>query len=64
MPDEDLPRYLDLQHFADELDMHRQTVYQKLRAGEIPGARKVGQRWKIPRWALDEIGTPAHLATA
>lgn len=63
MPDDDQPRYLDAQSFADELGMHRQTLYEKLHAGKIPGARKVGGRWKIPRWALDEVGTPAHMAT-
>jgi len=64
MPDDDLPRYLDPQTFAEEIGMHRQTLYVKLGEGKIPGARKVGGRWKIPRWALDEIGEPAHLATA
>lgn len=64
MPDTNLPRFLSPKQFAEELQAHRQTIYVKLRAGEIPGARKVGGRWKIPRWALDEIGTPAHLATA
>jgi excisionase family DNA binding protein len=64
MPDEDLPRYLSPQRFAEEVDMHRETVYEYLQDDRIPGARKVGWRWKIPRWALDEVGTPAHLATA
>jgi excisionase family DNA binding protein len=63
MPD-DRPKYLGAKEFADQLGMHRQTLYLKLKEGEIPGARKVGGRWKIPRWALDEVGTPAHLATA
>lgn len=44
--------------------MHRETLYEYLQDGRIPGARKVGRKWKIPRWALDEVGTPAHLATA
>lgn len=64
MPDDELPRYLGAKCFAEELGMHRQTLYVKLKEGKIPGARKVGGRWKIPRWALDEVGTPAHLATA
>lgn len=61
MPDTDLSRFLTPAQFADEFQMHRKTVYEKLRNGEIPG-RKVGGRWKIPRWAVEEVGTPAHLA--
>jgi len=64
MPDNDKPKFMGAKEFANELGMHRQTLYEKLYEGEIPGARKVGGRWKIPRWALDEVGTPAHLATA
>jgi excisionase family DNA binding protein len=64
MPNDDLPRFLDAKRFADELDFHRETLYRKLKRGEIPGARKVGGRWRIPRWALEEVGTPAHLAAA
>lgn len=63
MPD-DSPKYLTAEQFADAIQMHRETLYVKLRNGDVPGARKVGGRWRIPRWALDEVGTPAHLATA
>lgn len=61
---QDLPRYLDPQRFAEEIGVHRQTVYVMLREGDVPGARKIGQRWKIPRWAVTEVGTPAQLAAA
>jgi len=64
MPDDELPRYLTAKQFADEVQWHRETLYPKLRNGEIPGAKKVGGSWRIPRWALEEIGTPAHLETA
>jgi excisionase family DNA binding protein len=64
MNHDDLPRFLTAQEFADEIRQHRETVYPKLRNGEIPGAKKVGGSWRIPRWALDEMGTPAHLEHA
>jgi excisionase family DNA binding protein len=60
---DDLPQYLDARQFAELVQMHRQTVYQKLRAEEVPGARKIGGCWRIPRWAVEEVGTPAHLAS-
>jgi predicted DNA-binding transcriptional regulator AlpA len=44
MPDDELPRYLGAKRFAEELRMHRQTLYVKLKEGKIPGARKVGGR--------------------
>lgn len=62
MPDE-TPSFLDAREFAERVDLHRQTVYEMLRAGEVPGARKIGGSWRIPEWALQEVGTPSHLAT-
>lgn len=47
---------------ANRVDLHRQTVYELLRDGEVPGARKIGGAWRIPEWAVEEVGTPAHLA--
>jgi len=58
----DTPNYLDPQGFADRVELHRQTVYELLREGEVPGARKIGGTWRIPEWAVKEVGTPAHLA--
>jgi excisionase family DNA binding protein len=64
MPHDDLPRFLTPRQLAEELGVHRQTVYSWLYDGDrIPGARKIGGRWRIPRWALDEIGMPAHAVT-
>lgn len=57
----DLPHYLSAQQVAERLDVHRETLYRQIKRGEIPGARKVGGQWKIPKWALKEIGRPAHL---
>lgn len=64
MPDTDLPRFLDAKQFAEEIGFHRETLYRMLKGGDIPGAKKIGGRWRIPRWALEEIGTPGHLANA
>jgi excisionase family DNA binding protein len=63
MPD-DGPRFITAKDVADELGVHRNTVYKLIKRGEIPGARKIGGEWRIPRWSLDEMGEPAHLATA
>jgi excisionase family DNA binding protein len=58
------PKFLSAKEVADRIDVHRETLYRQIKRGEIPGARKIGGEWKIPRWSLDEMGTPAHLATA
>jgi len=60
----DTPNFLSPKDFARRVDLHRQTVYQLLRDGEVPGARKVGKQWRIPEWAVREVGAPAHLATS
>lgn len=36
---------------AEWLGMSRQTVYNLLKAGKIPG-RKIGQQWRIHKQAL------------
>ncbi len=64
MPNEELPRWLTAEQFAEQMQLHRKTCYRKMRAGEVPGAKKVGGTWRIPRWAIDEMGTPAHLEYA
>jgi excisionase family DNA binding protein len=58
------PKYLSAKEFADEIDVHRETLYRMIKRGDVPGARKVGGSWRIPEWALDEIGEPAHLVQA
>ena len=43
---------------ANILGVHIETVRRLLRAGKIPGARKVGRAWRIPSdWIL-----PTHLS--
>lgn len=37
---DDLPQYLDARQFAELVQMHRQTVYQKLRAEEVSHGRR------------------------
>jgi excisionase family DNA binding protein len=59
MPDEN-PRFLTAQELANRIRCHRETVYEMLQGGEVPGARKIGGRWRIPEKAVDEIGVPAH----
>ena len=61
-PMTDTPNYLSAKEFADRLDLHRETLYMLLQDGEVPGARKVGGTWRIPEWAVKQVGTPAHLA--
>ena len=61
MPDDTRPKFMGAKEFANHLGMHRQTLYVKLQEGKIPGARKVGDRWKIPRRALEEVGQPAEV---
>jgi excisionase family DNA binding protein len=60
----DTPNYLSAKDFANRLDLHRETLYLLLQDGEVPGARKIGGEWRIPEWALKEVGTPPHLTTA
>lgn len=46
---------------ASYLRVHPQTVYRKLRLGQMPGA-KIGDQWRIRRADLDEYlrgGRPA-----
>lgn len=62
--DDDLPRYLTAKQFAEQMQLSRENLYLKLQNGDVPGAKKVGGEWRIPRWALKEVGRPAHLATA
>jgi excisionase family DNA binding protein len=61
---ESTTKFLSAKDFARRVDLHRETVYELLKDGKVPGARKIGGAWRIPEWALGEVGTPAHLATA
>ncbi len=42
--------------FARERNLTLGYVYSRLWAGRIPGARKRGKRWVIPRQALKDTG--------
>ena len=46
---EQLPEILTPAELAELLRMHLWTVYEHLRTGAIPGARKIGQSWRISR---------------
>ncbi|MBX3161880.1 MAG: helix-turn-helix domain-containing protein [Deltaproteobacteria bacterium] len=37
---------------AHLLKLPRKTVVALCARGDIPGARKVGRQWRVPRWAL------------
>ncbi len=47
------PEVMTPEDAAEYLRVHPQTVYRKLRAGEMPGA-KIGDQWRIRRADLDE----------
>ena len=44
---------LTLEEAAGYLRVHPQTVYRRLRAGALPGA-KVGDQWRLRKADLDE----------
>jgi len=49
------------QETAAILKVPRKTVVSLCARGLLPGARKVGRQWRIPRWALDEMfPQPTH----
>lgn len=43
---------------AKRLGVSRQWIHKLLKAGRLPGARKVGRAWLIPEEALDNIQPP------
>ena len=45
---------LTLEEAAGYLRVHPQTVYRRLRAGTLPGA-KVGDQWRLRKADLDEF---------
>ncbi len=49
------PRVLTLKQFADALQFQPTTVRMMINAGQIPGAFKLGNRWRIPASALDQL---------
>ena len=49
-----MPDYLTIKETAALLRMGERVTYEKLRAGLIPGAAKVGGKWRINRQRLIE----------
>lgn len=53
---------LDVDQVACVLDRAPDTVRDWMRAGKLPGARKVGKRWMMPLPDLAEVLEPAPTA--
>ena len=47
-----MTEYLTISETAELLRLGERTVYSMLRAGRLPGAAKVGGKWRIDRQAL------------
>jgi len=47
-------KYLSADQAAEELNLHRATIYRLIKDGQIQ-VLKVGRRKLIPRWALDNF---------
>lgn len=59
--------YLSIREVANALDVSEWTVRQWCLAGKVPGAKKFGNRWRIPAAYLGDPGQPTlpgleHLA--
>ncbi len=48
-----LPDVLTPRQVMDYLQLGRDSVYQLLASGDLPGAR-IGRSWRVPRRALEE----------
>lgn len=44
-----MPEFLNPRELAELLRLNVWTVYEHLRGGLIPGAKKIGQSWRIHR---------------
>lgn len=53
--------WLTPEDVAQELGMHVETIRVQCRAGDWPGARKFGPKWRIPAVALEPDTTPRPL---
>jgi excisionase family DNA binding protein len=49
-----VPEYLTIQETAALLRLGERVTYEKLRSGVIPGAAKVGGKWRVNRQKLIE----------
>jgi len=47
------PMYLTLQEAAALLRIGERTAYARCRSGQLPGAAKVGGRWRVDRTVLE-----------
>ena len=47
-----------------ELGVCRRTVRRWLNAGKIPGARRIGRQWRLPRAYVDDLRRQALTALA
>ena len=54
-------RWLTPEETAEELSFSRSTILVHCRTGKLPGARKFGGEWRIPRTALDPVDSPPPL---
>jgi excisionase family DNA binding protein len=43
----DFSGFMTPEELADGIGLARNTIYDRLKAKEIPGSRKVGGKWKI-----------------
>jgi excisionase family DNA binding protein len=44
-----LPFALTANHLSELLGISKRKVYDTLAAGDIPGAKKINQSWRVPR---------------
>lgn len=47
-----IPRFLTVDEVADLLRVNRKTVYDAINRGKIPGARRVGNAYRVARDAF------------
>lgn len=55
--------WLTLTTAGERLDLHPETVRLMAVRGDLPGARKFGNRWRIPAAALEPDTAPKPLIT-
>ena len=51
-PIQDLPEFLTPEEYQAFLGISRAAAYAHLQTGGVPGARRFGRLWRIPRTAL------------
>lgn len=52
MSDSNTPIFLTIEEVAELLRLSERSVYSMARSGKLPGAAKVGQKWRVNRAAL------------